>query len=96
MMDHTEAERLHLLRDQKLIDEYFRLVIKRDLNLDLDVSNEYVIVHNIVSKKLIIARTFSDITLENPELYFLLSSLIQDVNTHSLSKSRIITVLENK
>jgi hypothetical protein len=64
--------------------------------MDINVCNEYVVVHNIVSKKLILVKTFSEITLENPDLYFLLSSLIQDVNTCSLTKTQIISALENQ
>lgn len=95
-MDPIKTEQLHLTRDKKYIDDYFSLVIKKDLNMDVDVCNEYVVVHNIVSKKLILVKTFSEITLENPDLYFLLSSLIQDVNTCSLTKTQIISALENQ
>ncbi|HCN48813.1 MAG TPA: hypothetical protein DIT10_06945 [Chryseobacterium sp.] len=95
-MDPIKTEPLHLVRDKKYIDDYFSLVIKKDLNMDVNVCNEYVVVHNIVSKKLILVKTFSEITLENPDLYFLLSSLIQDVNTCSLTKTQIISALENQ
>jgi len=94
VMDYLETERLDLLKDQKLIDEYLSWVIKKDLNIDINVSNEYVAAHNIVSQKLILVKTFSDIILENPDLYLLLSSLIQDINTGSLTKSRIHYLLK--
>ena len=95
-MEPIKTEQLHLTTDRKYIDKYFSLIIKKNLDIDINVSNEYVIAHNIVSKKLILAKTFSNTVLENPELYFLLSSLIQDVNTCSLTKSQIISTLENK
>lgn len=95
-MDYLETERLDLLKDQKLIDEYLSWVVKKDLNIDINVSNEYVAAHNIVSQKLILVKTFSDIILENPDLYLLLSSLIQDINTGSLTKSRIHYLLKIK
>ncbi|MGN7863565.1 hypothetical protein [Chryseobacterium sp.] len=93
-MDYLETERLDLMKDQKLIDEYFSWVIKKDLNIDINLSNEYVPAHNIVSQKLILVKTFSDSILENPDLYFLLSSLIQDINTGVLTKSRIHFLLK--
>lgn len=95
-MDPIKTEQLHLISDKKYIDEYFSLVIKKELNIEMNASNEYVAVHNIVSKKLILVKTFSDTILENPDLYFLLSSLIQDVNTCSLTKSEMISMLKNK
>ena len=95
-MEPIKTEQLFLTTDKKCIDEYFSLMIKKDLNIDINVSKEYVVAHNIVSKKLILAKTFSNTVLENPELYFLLTSLIQDVNTFSLTKSQIISALEKK
>lgn len=93
-MDRIETEPLHLNSDKKLIDAYFNLVIKENLNIDIDVKNEYVCVENIVSKKLILVKTFSDSILENPSLHLLLSSLIYEVNICSLTKNKIIQVLE--
>ncbi|AZA77149.1 hypothetical protein EG347_06340 [Chryseobacterium sp. G0186] len=95
-MDRIESKPLHLKSDKKIIDEYFNLVIKKELNIDLNVNAEYMVVQNIVSKKLILVKTFSDNTLENPSLYLLLSSLIQQINTDSLTKGKIITALEKK
>ncbi|MBP1164070.1 MULTISPECIES: hypothetical protein [unclassified Chryseobacterium] len=95
-MDRIESQPLHLKNDKKIIDKYFNLVIKKELNIDVNASTEYVVVQNIVSKKLILVKTFSDSTIENPSLYLLLSSLIQQINTCSLTKRQIITVLEKK
>lgn len=95
-MDSIKTQQLDLITDKKYIDKYFSLVIKKDLNMDINISNEYVIAHNLVSKKLILIKTFSDATLENPELYFLLSSLIQDINLRSLTKTQIVSALENQ
>lgn len=95
-MDRIESQPLHLKSDKKIIDKYFNLVIKKELNIDVNASTEYVVVQNIVSKKLILVKTFSDSILENPSLYLLLSSLIQQINTCSLTKRQIITALEKK
>ena len=94
-MDRIETEPLHLNSDKKIIDEYFNLIIKKELNIDVNVNNEYVVVQNIVSKKLILAKTFSDNVLENPSLYLLLASLIQDINTCSLTKSQLTAAIED-
>lgn len=95
-MDSIKTQQLDLITDKKYIDKYFSLVIKKDLNMDINISNEYVVAHNLVSKKLILIKTFSDAVLENPELYFLLSSLIQDINLRSLTKTQIMSALENQ
>ncbi|WP_419495339.1 hypothetical protein [Chryseobacterium bernardetii] len=95
-MDSIKTQQLDLITDKKYIDKYFSLVIKKDLNMDINISNEYVVAHNLVSKKLILIKTFSDAVLENPELYFLLSSLIQDINLRSLTKTQIVSALENQ
>ncbi|AZA89782.1 Uncharacterised protein [Chryseobacterium nakagawai] len=95
-MDRIKTEPLHLNNDKKLIDEYFNFFIKKELNIDINVKNEYVVVQNVVSKKLILVKTFSDTILVNPSLYLLLSSLIQEINTLSLPKEQIITFLEEK
>ncbi len=96
VMDRIKTEPLHLNNDKKLIDEYFSLVIKKELNIDINVNNEYVVVQNVVSKKLILVRTFSDKIIENPSLYLFLSSLIQQINTRSLTKNQLVTCLEEK
>lgn len=95
-MDSLETEQLDILKDQKLITEFFNLVIKKDLNIEINVSGEYVAAHNIVSQKLILVKTFSSIILENPDLYLLLSSLIQGVNMRTLTKTQIINFLYEK
>ncbi|OCA72129.1 hypothetical protein BBI01_08235 [Chryseobacterium artocarpi] len=95
-MDSLETEQLDILKDQKLITEFFNLVIKKDLNIEINVSDEYVAAHNIVSQKLILVKTFSSIILENPDLYLLLSSLIQGVNMRTLTKTQIINFLYEK
>lgn len=95
-MDHIETEPIDLVRDKNFIDKYFSLTIKKELNIDINVSSEYIPAQNIVSRKLILAKTFSDAVMENPELYLLLASLIHDINTHSLTRGQIIRALEKE
>ncbi|EFK35222.1 Uncharacterised protein [Chryseobacterium gleum] len=93
-MDEIKTDRLDPVTDKHLIDEYFNLAVKKELNIDIDVSSEYIAAHNIVSKKSILVKTFSDAVMGNPDLYLLLRSLIQNVNTYSLTKSQIISTLK--
>ncbi|RXM41434.1 hypothetical protein BOQ62_00340 [Chryseobacterium sp. CH21] len=95
-MDETKMEFLDLINDKYLIDEYFKLKVKRELNINIDLSSEYVTAHNIVSKKLILVQTFSHATMENPQLYLLLRSLIHNVNSYQVTKTQMISDLNNK
>ncbi len=95
-MDHIETTPIDLIRDKTFIDKYFNVIIKRELKVDINVSNEYIVAQNIISRKLILVKTFSESVMENPELYVLLVSLIHDVNTRILTKDHIIKTLEKK
>lgn len=95
-MDHIETEPIDLVRDKNYIDKYFSLTIKRELKIDIDVSHEYIAAQNIVSRKLILVKTFSEVVMGNPELYLLLVSLIHEVNTRPLTREQINSVLEKK
>ncbi|KAB1232329.1 hypothetical protein [Chryseobacterium viscerum] len=93
-MDETKTKILNPITDKYLIDEYFNLTVRQELNIDIDLSFEYMIAQNIISKKTILVKTFSDFIMGNPELYNLLHSLIYKVNTYSLTKAQIISALE--
>lgn len=95
-MDETKIELLDLINDKYLIDEYFNFKIKRELNIDIDLSSEYITAHNIVSKKLILVQTFSNTIMDNPQLYLLLRSLIHNINSYYLTKNEIISTLKNQ
>lgn len=95
-MDETQIELLDLINDKHLIDEYFNLKVKRELNIDIDFSSEYITAHNIVSKKLILVQTFSNTIMDNPQLYLLLRSLIHNINSYYLTKNEIISALKNQ
>ncbi|WP_221408184.1 hypothetical protein [Chryseobacterium lactis] len=93
-MDNIETDRVHLERDKHIIDEYFNLTVKKELNIDIDLANEYVTAQNIVSKKLILVKTFSDIIIMNPDLYFLMQSLIQKINTEVVGKNQVLKAID--
>ncbi|ASE61553.1 hypothetical protein H3Z85_21195 [Chryseobacterium indologenes] len=93
-MDNIETDLVDPVRDKNIIDEYFRLTVKKELNLDINLSDEYVIAQNIVSKKLILVKTFSEVIIMNPDLYFLMQSLIHKINTGLLSKNQVTKTLE--
>jgi len=95
-MDETQIELLDLINDKHLINEYFNLKVKRELNIDIDLSSEYITAHNIVSKKLILVQTFSNTIMDNPQLYLLLRSLIHNINSYYLTKNEIISALKNQ
>ncbi|MFZ4929022.1 hypothetical protein [Chryseobacterium sp. Mn2064] len=93
-MDDKEPDILHLARDKQMIDEYFRLMVKNELNLDMNFSNEYLITKNIVSKKLILVKTFSDTIPINSPLYFLLNSLFHKINNSILKRAEMMEALK--
>ncbi len=95
-MDHIETEPIDLVRDKNYIDKYFSLIIKRELEIDIDVSNEYIAAQNIVSRKLILVKTFSDAVMGNPDLYLLLAYLIHEINTRPLTRGQMNSALEKK
>lgn len=75
---------------QELIRKYLTRCIKLQFNLDVDLQNEYTLTENIVSKKTIIARTFSDKILSRPGLKLFLTSLITEINNAKCSTEFMI------
>lgn len=75
---------------KELIRKYLTRCIKLQFNLDVDLQNEYTLTENIVSKKTIIARTFSDKILSKPGLKLFLTSLITEINNAKCSKEFMI------
>ncbi|WPO81281.1 hypothetical protein SD427_10955 [Chryseobacterium sp. JJR-5R] len=70
---------------KELIRKYLTRCIKLQFNMDVDLNNEYTLTENIVSKKTIIARTFSDNILSKPSLKLFLTSLITEINNERCS-----------
>lgn len=94
-MDDTEPDILQLARDKEIIDEYFSLIVKDELDISMNFSNEYIITENIVSKKQILVKTFSDFIRINSPLYFLLQALIHKINSGILRRTQMTKALES-
>ena len=67
-------------QSKDLIEYYLALNIKQQFNIDLDLKDEFTFTENIVSKKMIIAPTFSDRILKDSEIKDFLHALISDIN----------------
>lgn len=65
---------------KEVVEYYLTLSIKQQFNLNLDLKDEFILTENLVSKKLIIAPTFSEKILNNPEIKDFLYALISDIN----------------
>ncbi|WP_415327601.1 hypothetical protein [Chryseobacterium sp. MMS23-Vi53] len=63
-----------------LINSYLTLSIQQQFNIKVDLEGEYVFAENLVSKKPIIATTFSEKILAEPDLKMFLCSLITELN----------------
>ncbi|WP_267406176.1 MULTISPECIES: hypothetical protein [unclassified Chryseobacterium] len=71
--------------NKELISRYLTLSVKQHFGVDVDVSNEYTFAENLVSKKMIIATTFTEKIVANPELKMFLYSLINELNNEKCS-----------
>lgn len=74
-----------ILKNINLIHKYLSISIADEFNLNLDLRGEYVPTQNIVSKKMIIATTFSIRILSEPQLKLFLSALISEINSGKCS-----------
>ncbi|HCR77712.1 MAG TPA: hypothetical protein DIW37_15185 [Chryseobacterium sp.] len=70
----------NLLANKDLINKYLRLVIKQQFNTEIDLRGEYTFTENLVSKKPIIATTFSEKILSQPDIKMVLTSVITEIN----------------
>lgn len=70
---------------RKMIKKYLTTSIKSQFNVDIDLEKEYIFTENIVSKKPIIAPTFTQKILSRPGLKLFLTSLITEINNEKCS-----------
>lgn len=70
----------NLLANKDLINNYLKLVIKLQFNTEIDLKGEYTFTENLVSKKPIIATTFSERVLSSPDIKTVLTSVITEIN----------------
>lgn len=69
----------------KMIRKYLTTSVKSQFDMDIDLDKEYTLTENIVSKKPIIARTFTQKILSRPALKLFLTSLITEINYEKCS-----------
>lgn len=70
----------NMTQNKDTLEYYLSLSVKQQFNIDLDLKDEFIFTENLVSKKTIIAPTFSDKILSKPEIKEFLSALISDRN----------------
>jgi len=69
-----------LENNRDLIAYYLALSVKQQFGVDINLSKEFIFAENLVSRKTIIAPTFSDNILSRPAIKEFLSALISDLN----------------
>ncbi|WP_294286615.1 hypothetical protein [uncultured Chryseobacterium sp.] len=85
----------NLSENKELIKNYLHYIIRQQFNTDIDLTGEYAFTENLVSRKPIIATTFSDKILSDPEMKLFLTSLITEINTGGCTIQSMKTKLRN-
>lgn len=70
----------NMTQNKDILEYYLSLNVKQQFNIDLDLKDEFIFTENLVSKKTIIAPTFSDKILSQHDIKEFLSALISDIN----------------
>jgi hypothetical protein len=70
----------NILENKELINSYLSLSVQKQFNLKIDLKGEYAFAENLVSKRTIIAATFSDKILSHPIIKMFLTSIISQIN----------------
>lgn len=81
--------------EKRLLNNYLALSVKHHFDLEIDMNDEYGFAENLVSKKTIIAPTFSEKILSDPSVKMFLSSLITEINNENCTEEMIKERLEN-
>ncbi|WP_080778847.1 hypothetical protein [Chryseobacterium phocaeense] len=71
----------NMLQNMDLIHRYLSAGITNQFGFSMDLEGEYTFAQNIVSKKTIIAPTFSYKILSHPQLKLFLSAMMTEINT---------------
>ncbi|WP_294198988.1 hypothetical protein [uncultured Chryseobacterium sp.] len=95
IIHETPYEMENLSENKELINTYLNLIIQQQFNMEIDLTDEYTFIENLVSRKPIIATTFSDKILSDPEIKMFLTSIITEINTGSCTIQSIKTKLRN-
>lgn len=78
--DIKYARMENMLQNIDLIHRYLSASIADQFLLNVNLEGEYIFTQNIVSKKTIIATTFTNNILSDPQLKLFLSAEISEIN----------------
>jgi len=80
---------------KKMIKKYLTISVKSQFNIDINLEKEYALTENLVSKKTIIAPTFTKKILSKPGLKLFLTSLITEINNERCSIEFILEKMKS-
>ncbi|WP_283423503.1 hypothetical protein [Chryseobacterium profundimaris] len=78
-----------------MIKKYLTISVKSQFNIDINLEKEYALTENLVSKKTIIAPTFTKKILSKPGLKLFLTSLITEINNERCSIEFILEKMKS-
>lgn len=80
---------------KKMIKKYLTISVKSQFDLDINLEKEYALTENLVSKKTIIAPTFTKKILSRPGLKLFLTSIITEINNEKCSVEFILNKIKS-
>lgn len=80
---------------KKMIKKYLTISVKSQFDLDINLEKEYALTENLVSKKTIIAPTFTKKILSRPGLKLFLTSIITEINNEKCSMEFIVNKIKS-
>ncbi|WP_123851790.1 hypothetical protein [Chryseobacterium shandongense] len=80
---------------KKMIKKYLTISVKSQFDLDINLEKEYALTENLVSKKTIIAPTFTKKILSRPGLKLFLTSIITEINNEKCSVEFIVNKIKS-
>ena len=72
-------------QNKDTIAYYLAFNTQQQFGIEIDLKDEFIFTENLVSKKTIVAPTFSDKILSQPKIKVFLSALIGDINNEELT-----------
>lgn len=80
---------------RRMIKKYLTISVKSQFDLDINLEKEYALTENLVSKKTIVAPTFTKNILSRPLLKLFLTSLITEINNEKCSMEFIMEKIKS-
>lgn len=80
---------------RKMIRNYLTSCVKSQFDMDINLEKEYILTENLVSKKTIIAPTFTNEILSRPDIKLFLTSLITEINNEKCSREFIMEKMKS-